>query len=323
MGGGDWNDGMNNVGIGGKGESVWLGFFIYYVMNQFYEILHHEKKYDDAEYIKSEIATLKTALEESSWDGHWFIRAFFDDGTPLGSDSSGECKIDVISQAWAIISGIATKEQAQSASKYVDKYLFDKKYKMLKLLWPAFDKWEKDAGYIKGYIPGIRENGAQYTHGAVWMLIAYCVMGDGNRAYDLLSALNPINHARTVNDTDIYKVEPYVVAADIYAAPGQRGRGGWTWYTGSAAWLYKAILEYVLGIKKIGEKLYIKPCIPDSWNGFEVNYLYESARYNIRVVKKSKGVSLQQKITEDGKEIYHGYIKLINDNKEHNIDILL
>lgn len=323
MGGGDWNDGMNNVGVGGKGESVWLGFFIYYVMRKFYEILHHEKRYEDAEYIRDEIETLKVALEESSWDGHWFIRAFFDDGTPLGSDSSGECKIDVISQAWAIISGIATKEQTQSATKYVERYLFDKEYKMLKLLWPAFDKWDKDAGYIKGYIPGIRENGAQYTHGAVWMLIAYCVMGDGNRAYDLLSALNPINHARTVNDADIYKVEPYVVAADIYAALGQKGRGGWTWYTGSASWLYKAILEYVLGIKKEGEKLYVKPCIPDAWNGFEVNYLYESTRYNITVNKKSKGVSLQQTMTEDGKENFRGYVKLVDDNKEHNINVLL
>ena len=323
MGSGDWNDAMNNVGVNGLGESVWLGFFLFHVMQKFYDILHHEKKYTEAEELADSINSLEKALKESSWDGNWFIRAYFDDGTPLGSALSDECKIDVISQAWAIISGISTRKQAETASSNVDKYLFDRENQMLKLLWPAFDNWNKDAGYIKGYIPGVRENGAQYTHGAVWMAIAYCIMGDGNKAFELINALNPINHSKNINEANKYKVEPYVLAADIYAADGLKGRGGWTWYTGSASWMYKAILEYLLGFKKEGNKLFIKPCMPDIWDGFEINYLYKSTRYIIRVKNKSNLVSASSILTIDGKKTHEGYINLIDDMHEHNINILI
>ena len=239
IGSGDWNDGMNLVGEHGKGESVWLGFFLYEVLMQFTEVARTRGDHSFVERCQREAAQLRQNLEQNGWDGGWYRRAYFDDGSPLGSASNPECQIDSIAQSWSVLSGAGDAGRSRLAMEAVDKRLVRRDHALIQLLDPPFDKSDLNPGYIKGYVPGVRENGGQYTHGAIWAAMAFAALGDSRRAWELLAMINPVNHARSPEAIATYKVEPYVVAADVYALSPHTGRGGWTWYTGSAGWMYR------------------------------------------------------------------------------------
>ena len=283
IGTGDWNDGMNRVGEQGKGESIWLGWFLHAALTAFARLADGRDEQARAANWRRHAAALGEALERDGWDGDWYRRAYFDDGTPLGSASSSECRIDSIAQSWSVISRAADPARAARAMAAVEKYLVRRDDGLVLLFTPPFDQTPLDPGYIKGYPPGIRENGGQYTHGAIWSVIAFAMLGDGDKAGELFSILNPINHARTPDAVHRYKVEPYVVCADLYSTPPHVGRGGWTWYTGSAGWMYRAGLEWILGFRLQGATLLIDPCIPRTWPGFGIAFRYNSARYEIQV----------------------------------------
>jgi cyclic beta-1,2-glucan synthetase len=283
IGTGDWNDGMNRVGSAGKGESVWLGWFLHTILWEFARVADARGERQRAEMWRLHVSALKAALEREAWDGEWYRRAYFDDGTPLGSATNDECRIDSIAQSWGVISGGAEPARGARAMAAVEKHLVRPGEGLVLLFTPPFDRGSHDPGYIKGYLPGVRENGGQYTHAAIWSVLAFAALSDGDKASELFSLLNPINHASTRAGVYRYKVEPYVVAADIYAEPPHAGRGGWTWYTGSAGWMYRAGVEWLLGFRLRGSVLYLDPCIPRSWRGFEVTFRYHASRYEIRV----------------------------------------
>jgi cyclic beta-1,2-glucan synthetase len=283
IGTGDWNDGMNKVGEEGKGESVWLGWFLYSALSKFAPIANARGEDARATNWLEHAEALKKSLEQCAWDGNWYVRGYYDDGTPLGSASSEECKIDSIAQSWGAISGAADPARAATAMKEVYEQLVRRDDGLALLFTPPFDHTLREPGYIKGYPPGIRENGGQYTHGAVWAAIAFAMLGDGDKASELFSMLNPINRSSTRAAIRRYKVEPYVVSADVYSLPPHVGRGGWTWYTGSAGWMYRAGLEWILGFRVQGGLLLLDPCVPKMWHGFEITYRYRSARYEIAV----------------------------------------
>jgi len=283
MGCGDWNDGMNLVGQQGKGESVWLGFFLYDVLNQFAELARRRGDAALVDRFAVETGRLRGNLDEHGWDGAWYRRAYFDDGTPLGSATNPECQIDSIAQSWSVLSGAGTRERSVQAMESVLKRLVRHDARLIQLLDPPFDKSNLNPGYIKGYVPGVRENGGQYTHAALWSVMAFAALGQGDEAAALLSLLNPINHARSRAGVQRYKVEPYVVAADVYSNPRHVGRGGWTWYSGSAGWMQRAGIESILGLSLQGQVLHLDPCIPKSWPRFEMTIRYRSARYEIEV----------------------------------------
>jgi cyclic beta-1,2-glucan synthetase len=283
IGTGDWNDGMNRVGDKGQGESVWLGWFLYAALQAFIPIAASRREKSRATKWRAHAAALKASLEREGWDGDWYRRAFFDDGTPLGSAADDECRIDAIAQSWAVLSGAASPERAAQAMAAVDRELIRPLDRLALLFTPPFDKTPRDPGYIKGYPPGIRENGGQYTHGALWSVLAFAALGQGDKAANLFALLNPINRARTRADVHRYKVEPYVVAADIYAQPPHIGRGGWTWYTGSAGWMQRAGVEGILGLRRKGPFLHLDPCIPKVWPGFEMTLRHGTASYVIKV----------------------------------------
>jgi len=284
FGTGDWNDGMNRVGEQGKGESVWLGWFLHATLTAFAPLAEARGDAGRAKQWRSHAADLVVALEREAWDGDWYRRGWFDDGTPLGSAASVECRIDSIAQSWAVLSGAADPERARRAMAAVDEHLVRRDDDGLVLLFtPPFDRAPVDPGYIKGYPPGVRENGGQYTHAAVWTLLAFAECGEGDKAAELFAILNPIHHAETRAAVNRYKVEPYVACADVYAVPPHVGRGGWTWYTGAAGWLHRAGLEWILGFRVQGSRLLLDPCIPRAWPGFEIEYRHRSARYQIRV----------------------------------------
>ncbi|WP_231382128.1 GH36-type glycosyl hydrolase domain-containing protein [Sphingobium indicum] len=283
IGGGDWNDGMNRVGEQGKGESVWLAWLSHMSLTSFAAIAQARGETERASTWREEASNLQKALEREAWDGSWYRRAWFDDGVAIGSAANDECRIDTIAQSWAVMSNVADPERAQRAMAAVERELIRSDDGLALLFTPPFDRTAHDPGYIKGYPPGIRENGGQYTHGAIWSIIAFARLGEGEKASGLFTMLNPINHARNRSDLRRYKVEPYVVAADVYAAPDHLGRGGWTWYTGSAAWLYRAGLEEILGLRMRGSSLHLDPCIPHGWPGFEIALRRGSTRFDIRV----------------------------------------
>jgi cellobiose phosphorylase len=266
MGSGDWNDSMNMVGIKGKGESVWLGFFLYEVLTQFAKIsrLHGDTSFE--ELCNKEAQQLRLNIEQHGWDGLWYRRAFFDNGAVLGSAKNQECRIDSIAQSWSVLSGAGNSNHSRLAMESLSQYLIRSDIGIVLLLHPPFDKSSLNPGYIKGYVPGVRENGGQYTHGAVWAAMAFAALGDNNRAWEILTMINPINHANYPEAMATYKVEPYVVAADVYAFAPHTGRGGWTWYTGAAGWMYRLIVEYLLGLKREGDKLFFAPCLPADWD---------------------------------------------------------
>jgi cyclic beta-1,2-glucan synthetase len=290
FGTGDWNDGMNRVGVGGQGESVWLGWFLHSALSRFAPLAELKGDSDKAAHWRKHAFALQQAIEREAWDGDWYRRGYFDDGTPLGSVSSEECRIDSIAQSWAVISGAADPARAIRAMSAVNTQLVSRSDGLVLLFTPPFDHTRHDPGYIKAYPPGLRENGGQYTHASMWSTLAFALLGDGDRAGELFSLLNPINHASTRAGIYRYKVEPYVACADLYSAAPHIGRGGWTWYTGSAGWMYRTAMEGILGVNLRGSVLRISPCIPRAWPGFEVTYKFGSSRYQI-VVENPHGVS--------------------------------
>jgi cyclic beta-1,2-glucan synthetase len=290
IGSGDWNDGMNRVGAAGHGESTWLAWFLHAALTKFAPLAQARGEGARALSWQAHAVALSEALERDGWDGEWYRRGYYDDGTALGSAASSECRIDSIAQSWGVISGAADAQRARRAMAAMDQNLVRPDAGLVLLFTPPFDHSAADPGYIKGYPPGVRENGGQYTHAAIWSVIAFAMLGDADKAVELYSILNPINHARTLADALRYKVEPYVVAADVYSEPPHVGRGGWTWYTGSAAWLYRAGLEWLLGCRVRGESLLLDPCVPRGWPGFEISFRYRSAHYEI-TVKNTAGVN--------------------------------
>lgn len=323
MGSGDWNDGMNRVGFKGKGESVWLGWFLISVLEKFIPICEKMNDKEKVSRYKGVINDIKYSIEKNCWDGDWYLRAFFDDGTPIGSKESSECIIDSISQSWAVISGMGDWDRIEKSLNSLEKYLINEDKGMILLFTPPFDNISEDPGYIKSYVPGVRENGGQYTHGAIWVISAFAKTGKGDRTYELFHMINPINHSRSAIECSNYKVEPYVMAADVYNVNPHVGRGGWTWYTGSAGWMYKVGLEDILGFKKEGNRLYINPCIPRKWDKYTIKYRYKNTRYNILIknpYKVNRGVNY---IMIDGNKIAEKYILLQNDGGEHLIEVIL
>jgi len=316
IGSGDWNDGMNRVGIEGKGESVWLAWFLIATLRKFAQ--HAEKRGDNQvrDELLAKADAYAEAVERSAWDGEWYRRAYFDDGSPLGSRTSDECKIDSIAQSWSVISGAGRPDRTRTAMQSMNKYLVREDARLIMLLTPPFDKSTHDPGYIQGYLPGVRENGAQYTHAALWAVLATALQGDGDRAFELFQMLNPITHALSAEAVDVYKVEPYVVAADVYTAKGHLGRGGWTWYTGSASWMYRVALEGILGFRQRGEQLFIEPCIPAKWKQFTIEYRFRSSTYEITVENPDGLQRGAVDLTVDGQS-GNGAIDLVDDGKRH------
>ncbi len=324
MGTGDWNDGMNHVGEHGKGESVWLGWFLHTILWEFAKIAELRGEPKRGETWRLQVSALKAALERDGWDGEWYRRAFFDDGTPLGSVQDSECRIDSIAQSWGVISGAAERGRAVRAMAALDSQLVRRPEGLVLLLTPPFDRTPLDPGYIKGYLPGIRENGGQYTHAATWAVIAFAALGDGDKAGELFQMLNPINRSNSRAAVQRYKVEPYVVAGDIYSEPPHVGRGGWTWYTGSAGWLYRAGIEWILGFRVRGTVLSIDPCIPKTWPGYSISFRYHSSIYEI-MVQNPSGVSRGVSLAEvDGMPLSGPpNIPLVDDGAVHQVRIIL
>ncbi|MEK7354799.1 MAG: phosphorylase, partial [Bdellovibrionota bacterium] len=325
MGAGDWNDGMNRVGHGGQGESVWLAWFLYTNLLQFAPIAERGGDFTRSKKWTMHAERLRVAVEREAWDGRWYRRAYFDDGTPLGSSKSDECRIDSLTQTWAVLSRGADPERAKLAMEAVEEFLVRAKNQMILLFTPAFDKTPLDPGYIKGYIPGVRENGGQYTHAAVWCVMAYAELDNGRRASELFSLLNPINHARTPDEREIYKVEPYVLPADVYSEPPHIGRGGWTWYTGSSGWMYRAGLESILGFNVNDGWLVIAPCVNPEWPGYSIRYSHGTSVYEIEIKNPEHVSSGVVSTMIDGtlETASQGRIKLVDDARVHSVVITL
>ncbi len=320
MGGGDWNDGMNTVGEKGLGESIWLGWFLSSVLERFSVLCADVGDEQTAATFLETRQSLLANMEKSGWDGSWYRRAYFDDGTALGSIHNQDCRIDSITQSWAVLSGGGDPERARRAMISLEDYLVNREDGLIRLLTPPFDKGSSEPGYIKGYVPGVRENGGQYTHAAAWAIIAFAKLGKGEKALELYDLINPIHHTSSYRSYVKYKTEPYALAADVYAVWPHTGRGGWSWYTGAAGWLYRAGLESILGIRKEGDQLYIEPCIPSRWAGFGVDYRYFSASYHIAVHNPEHAQSGVLRVTVDGKEVF-GAVTLHDDAARHQIDV--
>ena len=318
MGGGDWNDGMNRVGIQGVGESVWLGWFLYDLLGDFIPLCLNQKDREFANDLAKKREELQRNLEEHAWDGEWYLRAFYDDGTKLGAKENDECKIDSISQSWSVISKAAAEERALGAIRAAWRYLVKEEDGISLLLSPPFDKTCKDPGYIKNYYPGIRENGGQYTHAAVWLAIASAIAGDHQLAYTLFTMLNPIHTTWKKKDALKYEKEPYVMIADISLSAPYTGRGGWSWYTGSAGWMYQGLVKWFLGIQKEGQYLIINPATPSNFGDYTVFYRYGTSNYIIKIVGAADEDSTRpREYTIDGMKLDGNKIKLEDDGKEH------
>jgi len=322
MGSGDWNDGMNRVGHEGRGESVWLGWFLVRVLTDFGALCARRERRDLEQKFLNEVRWL-TGMLELSWDGRWYRRAYFDDGTPLGSVQNEECKIDSLTQSWAVLSGAAQPLRASEAMEAVRGQLLRRDAEIVLLLTPPFDVTPRDPGYIKGYLPGIRENGGQYTHAALWAVIALTRLGLGDEAMELFHMLNPINHTRTAEGVERYLGEPYVVAADVYAHPMHVGRAGWTWYTGSAGWMHQAAVEGILGLRPYGSTFAVDPCIPPMWPGFSMEWRIGETRYRIGVENPEHRCRGVVSAALDGTAVDPGEIPLRQDGLIHEVRIVL
>jgi cellobiose phosphorylase len=300
IGSGDWNDGMDRVGNKGSGESVWLGFFLYDILISFTKLANTYGDTDFAMTCKTEADKLKVNLEASGWDGEWYRRAYFDDGTPLGSKDDVECQIDAIAQSWSVLSGAAATKRGEMAMAALDEYLVKRDIGIIQLLDPPFDKSNVDPGYIRGYVPGVRENGGQYSHAAIWALMAFAKMGKRDLTWDLFRMIHPISHTSDAKHVQTYKVEPYVMAADVYANESHRGRGGWTWYTGSSGWMYQFVISSLLGLERVANQLRFKPCFPPEWPFVTVMYRYKNATYKIKIFQVAGSGSRWKMGNEDG-----------------------
>ena len=320
MGSGDWNDGMNRVGDGGKGESVWLGFFLFDVTRRFASVARARGDYLLADRCAKTANRLRENLEKHAWDGDWYRRAWYDDGVPLGSAQNDECRIDSISQSWAVLSGAGNQERARQAMSALDTHLVRRDAGLIQLLEPPFDKTSNDPGYIRGYVPGVRENGGQYTHAAIWTVMAFAELGDHERAWELLRLINPLHHGDTAERLAIYKIEPYVVAADVYGVAPHTGRGGWSWYTGSAGWMYRLMIESLLGLKREGQGLRIEPCIPADWPGYSMRYRFGETVYRIEV-KQTSDPGAVGRVLVDGVEQGDGVVRLVDDGVGRFVEV--
>ncbi len=318
----DWNDGMNRVGREGRGESTWLGFFLYCVLVDFADLCDARSDCTVGPRYRAEARRLASQLE-LSWDGEWYRRGYYDDGTPLGSAQNDECKIDSIAQSWAVLSGAVPVRFAERAMDAVRTALVARKPQLLLLLDPPFDRSAQEPGYIKGYPPGIRENGGQYTHAAVWIVMALARLGSGDEVAELFHMLNPINHTRTAADVERYKTEPYVVAGDVYARPPHAGRGGWSWYTGSAAWMYRAGVESILGLRRHGDTFSLDPCIPSSWPEYEIEWRLHGTRYVISVANPDRQCRGVVNASLDDVVVDASAIPIVDDGRTHRVSILL
>jgi cellobiose phosphorylase len=321
MGSGDWNDGMNRVGHLGQGESVWLGFFLHEVLSQFATLA--QRRGDEA-FAKQCLATagvLASQIEKHAWDGQWYRRAYFDHGEPLGSAQNAECRIDSLPQSWATIAGVGAPERRRLALDSMWDQLVHQDIQIVQLLTPPFDRCALDPGYIKGYPPGVRENGGQYTHAAVWAAQALALAGRSEQAAALVSLLNPINHALDPQAVERYKVEPYVFSADVYGQPPHDGRGGWTWYTGSAAWFYRLLHEVIFGIERQVDTLRFRPRVPASWTRFKLHYRYYQTFYHL-VFTQAPTQQGPIRLTLDGQSLQGETLKLVNDQRDHTVEVL-
>ncbi len=326
IGSGDWNDGMNLVGIHGKGESVWLGFFLCEVLRQFTAVAEAHGDAVFAERCSTERVSLRQRIELNAWDGAWYRRAYFDDGTPLGSASNVECQIDSISQSWSVLAGAEDPARSRAAMDAVYERLVRHEHGLVQLLDPPFSHSTLDPGYIRGYVPGVRENGGQYTHAAIWTAMAFAELGQGARAWEVLDMINPVHHARTAAGVATYRVEPYVVTADVYGVAPHTGRGGWSWYTGSAGWMYRLMLESLLGLQRKGDRLHIKPCLPAGWDSFTLRYRYRETFYRIAVSTSHAAGTDESgcvQLSLDGIVQPEGVLTLMNDLHEHAITVRL
>jgi cyclic beta-1,2-glucan synthetase len=322
MGCGDWNDGMNLVGEHGKGESVWLAFFLYDVLKQFGQVAHRRNDAAFADMCENEASRLQTAIEAEAWDGNWYRRAYFDNGEPLGSASNPECQIDSLPQSWAILSGAGDPQRSRDAMEQVDHRLVRRATGLIQLFDPPFDHSDLNPGYIRGYVPGVRENGGQYTHAAVWTVMAFAAMNDPKRAWELFDLINPVAHSSSAKGIAVYKAEPYVVAADVYAVAPHTGRGGWTWYTGSAGWMYRLITESLLGLRLEIDRLIFTPCVPPEWKTYKVHYRYRETFYHV-TINNPGGFSQVVRVTLDGTLLNGTAIPMVDDRKQHNVEIEL
>jgi cyclic beta-1,2-glucan synthetase len=322
MGSGDWNDGMNRVGKDGRGESVWLGFFLHAVLSDFAPLCAARGETVRAARYRAEASRLASALERT-WDGEWYRRGYYDDGAPLGSSQSDECAIDSIAQSWAVLSGAAPARLADRAMDSVRTHLVRRGAQVVLLLAPPFDRSAQEPGYIKGYPPGVRENGGQYTHAAAWIVMALAKLGSGDEAAELFHMLNPVNHTRTGPDVARYRGEPYVVAGDVCAHPEHAGRAGWTWYTGSAGWMYRAGLESILGLRRRGETFELDPCIPASWPEYAITWRFGRTRYEISVTNPEGRCRGIDEALLDGVAVDPGAIALVDDGAVHDVRVVL
>ena len=316
IGGGDWNDGLDRVGSKGRGESVWLGFFMIEVLSRFAELAGRRADYGFATTCRAAATALGTQLEHHAWDGEWYRRAWFDDGTPLGSKDNDECRIDLVSQSWSVLSGAAGPERAAQAMAAVDAHLVQPEARLVRLLDPPFEAGSLDPGSLRGYAPGLRENGGQATHAALWCAMAFARMGNIERAWELFDMLNPVRLAATLEDCARYRLEPYVVAGDVHAAPPHLGRGGWSWYTGSAGWMYRLVVESLLGIERAGERLVLAPQLPQGWPGFRLQYRYRSTTYAIDV-RAAESPALRI----DGADVGGDTVQLVDDGLVHRVEL--
>jgi cellobiose phosphorylase len=322
MGSGDWNDGMNLVGARGKGESIWLGFFLYAVLVQFGEVARIHNDADFAARCADEAARLRDNIDESGWDGAWYRRGWFDDGSPLGTSANAECRIDSIAQSWAAISGAGDGHRTRMAMDAVDRQLVDRDARLVRLLAPPFNRSNPNPGYIQGYLRGVRENGGQYTHAAVWAALAYVAIADCERAWEIATMINPINHARTSEASALYTTEPYVLAADVYALAPHTGRGGWTWYTGSAGWMYRLLVESLLGLRIEGDTLRIAPCLPSDWTAYTLQYRFGETVYQISVTQAIDG-GVGQQMSVDGVDAPDRLVRLVDDRGDHRVAVTI
>ncbi|HET7295284.1 MAG TPA: carbohydrate-binding protein, partial [Vicinamibacteria bacterium] len=322
MGSGDWNDGMNRVGREGRGESTWVGFLLHGVLGSFSALCEARGDTIRAERYRSEARRLASMLEQT-WDGEWYRRGYYDDGSPLGSAQNDECRIDAIAQSWAVLSGAVPARFADRAMDAVRTHLVRRGPQLVLLLDPPFDRSAQEPGYIKGYPPGVRENGGQYTHAAIWVVMAMARLGSGDEAVELFHMLNPINHTRSAAAVERYKAEPYAVAGDVYAHPAHAGRAGWTWYTGSAGWMYRAGLESILGLRRHGSSFEVEPCIPSSWPGYSIAWRFGQARYEITVENPERRCRGVAEAELDGAPVDPRAIPLVDDGGSHQVRLVL